>query len=82
MSIITQLELFSGKKVVISLPKNKSDSNISLSFSGGIVVTCPLNGLWEPTDLVRPEDVAHLKNRFQVFENYFATIVNLLLLQH
>ena len=65
------LSLFVGQHVEIQVSQSFNDGNKDTQWKRGAAFTAKLDGLWEPTKLVGPEDIRHMRNRvreFQLFE--------------
>ena len=67
----TQLLFFQGARFEVPMAKNFYKSNRDVAWKHGVCVTAPMTGLWSPPAnaeiQVTQEQIAHLRNRFQVF---------------
>ena len=61
------LSLFVGQHCEIQVSQSFNDGNSDVRWQRGVAFTAKLEGLWEPTKAVSPEDIRHMRNRVREF---------------
>ena len=67
VEVSTLLSLFNGFPLEVNVSQSFNDGNVDFEWRRGAVVTAPEEGLWDAWGEVTPEDVRHMRNRFEEF---------------
>lgn len=67
VEVSTILSLFNGLPFEVNVSQSFNDGNVDFEWRRGAIVTSPEEGLWDVWGEVTPEDVRHMRNRFEEF---------------
>ena len=67
VEVSTLLSLFNGFPLEVNVSQSFNDGNVDFEWRHGAAVTAPQEGLWDAWGEVTPEDVRHMRNRFEQF---------------